>query len=291
MTDLADHPPMRPLERYVQLETDHFCDCGYNLHGQTVTRDERLGFMVCRCPECGRWHPAGHGVAARSVWLGRLATSMLVVWIVALVTFFLSMGFLLATWQAIAVMEATTMAYFAPDGRRVVSTYDQATQASQWTDESTGAVVNVTGPIGYRRVPQPWGEYWSRRTDELSALSAAALTTAFLTGAVSAIATWHVRRRYLVWLLGIAWPFIWGSMAFLFIVLIEEENREMGAWAVGRFSTAAAIECAGVALGLWLGRPLARALARLFVPQRPRQALAFLWRADGKTPPTVTEGR
>src|SRR5687768_7293632 len=132
MTEIADRPPLRPLEQYVQLETDHFCDCGYNLHGQKVSRDERLDFMVCRCPECGRWHPAGHGVAARSIWLGRFAMSMLVAWVLGLVCFFLGMGFLLATWQAVAVMESTVIGYYTPEGYPVVQEFDRATQTMQW---------------------------------------------------------------------------------------------------------------------------------------------------------------
>jgi len=42
-------PPLRH-QRFPQLETDLFCQtCGYNLHGQPVSRDERLGILICRC--------------------------------------------------------------------------------------------------------------------------------------------------------------------------------------------------------------------------------------------------
>ncbi|MDB5300946.1 MAG: hypothetical protein JWO87_2609, partial [Phycisphaerales bacterium] len=44
------------------IHTDTFCEsCGYNLHTQAVVRDERLGLLICRCPECGRWAAAGLG--------------------------------------------------------------------------------------------------------------------------------------------------------------------------------------------------------------------------------------
>ena len=45
----------------------------------------------------------------------------------------------------------------------------------------------------------------------------------------------------------------------------------------------------GWAVMLRLGRPLARAMASVAVPPKPRRALAFLWTADGKSPPTSQE--
>src|SRR3954464_13465182 len=75
-------PKLPPVRQHMRLEVDTFCvECGYNLHGQTVNRDERLGIFVCRCPECGRFHPAGVGVTATNVWLRRLATVLLAFWV------------------------------------------------------------------------------------------------------------------------------------------------------------------------------------------------------------------
>jgi hypothetical protein len=82
-------PPIRsnsPKPRLIQLETDCFCECGYNLHGQIVTRDPRLNFMVCQCPECGRWHPAGHAVTSWNLWQSRLGMTILVLWILFFLT-------------------------------------------------------------------------------------------------------------------------------------------------------------------------------------------------------------
>jgi hypothetical protein len=74
--------PSRPLERLAQIEAELFCTkCGYNLHGQTVTRDARLGIFICRCPECGTFHPASQASSATSVLLGRLSVLLLLLWI------------------------------------------------------------------------------------------------------------------------------------------------------------------------------------------------------------------
>src|SRR6185503_7723206 len=89
-------PPLKPAEKYSRLETDTFClECGYNLHSQAVVRDERLGIFVCRCPECGRYHPAGIGVTATRTWLNRFATLLLFFWILIILCalFWIVMGF------------------------------------------------------------------------------------------------------------------------------------------------------------------------------------------------------
>ncbi len=67
-----------------RLECDAFCSCGYNLFRQEVVRDERLDLPLVRCPECGKWHPAGHGATAASVWMTRLARVLLVAWMILL---------------------------------------------------------------------------------------------------------------------------------------------------------------------------------------------------------------
>ena len=69
------------MRRAGQIEVDAFCGgCHYNLHGQPVTVDERLGLPVCRCPECGRWAAAGVATGAGSVWVRRLGTVLLFNW-------------------------------------------------------------------------------------------------------------------------------------------------------------------------------------------------------------------
>src|SRR5690348_9086636 len=71
------------------MQTDTFCEgCGYNLHTQAVMRDQRLGIIVCRCPECGRFAPAGQGATATRVWLNRAATLFLTLWVLFVMVLF-----------------------------------------------------------------------------------------------------------------------------------------------------------------------------------------------------------
>src|SRR3954462_10568553 len=88
-------PGLAPQERHMRLQVDAFCvTCGYNLHSLEVVRDERLGIFICRCPECGRFHPAGVGVTAAKTWAQRSSAMLLVVWVMLALfaTFWIIMG-------------------------------------------------------------------------------------------------------------------------------------------------------------------------------------------------------
>ena len=40
MVDLDAPPAPDPQAKHAVVEADHLCECGYNLHGQRITRDE-----------------------------------------------------------------------------------------------------------------------------------------------------------------------------------------------------------------------------------------------------------
>ena len=102
-------PPLKPHERHPVLETDVFCQtCGYNLRSQPVTRDDRLGIFICRCPECGRFHAAGTGVTAASLWTARIATSLLVIWVLVVLS---ALFWIVIGLGAIAVGHTETFSY------------------------------------------------------------------------------------------------------------------------------------------------------------------------------------
>ncbi|MFG0259295.1 MAG: DUF4199 domain-containing protein, partial [Phycisphaerales bacterium JB041] len=83
--DSAPHdPPPRndaTTERLGVVSGDRLCvQCGFNLHGQTITREPHYRMLSVRCPECstlaslqeypvlGRWGPR-FGVILALVWL------------------------------------------------------------------------------------------------------------------------------------------------------------------------------------------------------------------------------
>lgn len=291
MSQLADEPiaePLRPLERHVQLETDAFCDCGYNLHGQIVTRDERLGFMVCRCPECGRWHPAGHGAAARSQWLSRLAAALLVVWSIFILWVTIGIMFTAGGLQ-MATLEVMTFRGTVTADNRPVQHRAQANGQYALTYLDTNQVVPPPAQMNLRmvRALQPQSDdynsrYQANRRFERNLVLACSAGLGWLTGVLAAIFLWHWRKRNYVW---VAVVIVIPAIFIISIVSTIEEYDVIRNWAISRVAMIAGFQAVFILLGVWMGRPIGRFIARLLIPPRPRQFLGFLWRADGKTPP------
>jgi prepilin signal peptidase PulO-like enzyme (type II secretory pathway) len=284
--DVMPPAALRPLQRHAQIEVDTFCvECGYNLHGQPVTRDERLGIFVCRCPECGRFHPAGTGTTATSTWMSRLGTALLVLWVLFVLhaIFWICMGL-----GAVQVVHLETFSYskmVANDGRDV-----------EW-----GQVTNAAGTPGgwgaiYADTKQPAPNWKMIRTftrpenypkwgwEEIALYVFFGAAIGFTTGVLLVVFFWHWRRkRYpLVMILPFAIAAVVATVSYY-----AEEYGPLFGWAVSRLLMYAALEAAFISLGILVGRPIMRGLLRTFIPPRPRQHFAFLWRADGKTMPAA----
>jgi hypothetical protein len=280
-------PPLRPHQRHQQMEADAFCEtCGYNLHGQPVARDERLGLMLCRCPECGRYHAAGKATTAASLWLSRLAAALMGVWIVIVLfaIFWIGMGF-----GALQVAHVEALSYVHrvadADGREV-----------EWNQTSSGGsqmvYTGTTQPVLHwhnartLQMPREWERppEWQRAF--LAWLVVGDVALGFLTGALLVTFFWHWRRwRYLLVMLlpvGVAAVALWGTL-----VASEGEYDPIAHWAASRILCHAAAQAAGILAGILVGRIIARTLVRMFIPPRPRQHLAFLWLADGKPSPAA----
>src|SRR5439155_9007353 len=152
---------LKPQERHVQLEVDVFCvECGYNLHGQPVTRDPNLGLFVCRCPECGKYHPAGTGISATTPWVRRLAAILLLFWvlIVLFAVFMTCVGF-----GGIMISHIDDFSFrrpMTPDGREVewkqISLPTGASSYQSVIKGTTQPVFNVSYP--YTLEPPPASE-------------------------------------------------------------------------------------------------------------------------------------
>ena len=312
------------------VEADQFCPCNYKLHGQRVTIDERLGFPVVRCPECGRFSPAGHGSTATRAWLRRLAAVLLLAWVlllvgVAAVVTMAAFGLQMAHFQ-----EHTTWAMIDPlTGRVVEEVREPATPraagrargsvrpypANSYPSNPYGPQTQTSFVYVYRYadtgelVPLPedppfqvdsdgeryypggrvaWpaasndpadraGPTWRTTVGFALSLAAAGL----LLGVLQAATLYHLRRaaRLLP-------PLVVGTLTagiFLMVALSEGWLVPASVGAVWRAILAVAGSLvAGWSIGLFVGRPVARGLARLLVPPGPRRALGHLWYAGGR---------
>jgi hypothetical protein len=268
-------PGLAPQERHMRLQVDAFCvTCGYNLHSLEVVRDERLGICVCRCPECGRFHPAGVGVTAAKTWAQRSSTILLVVWVMLALfaTFWIIMGM-----GAVMVAHVDSFSYLkmiSMDGHDV-----------EYTATSGGPVLKgTTQPVKqYRNVatldpPDGFG----RGVWDLVPLIIDGVLIGFVTGLLLVSFLWHWKRRRYFWMLLLPLA-VAGFVAVIFI--LDDTYILIHPWIFRIVGFYALIEAAFMALGIRVGRAISRGLLNIFVPPGPRQHLAFLWRVDGKTLP------
>lgn len=108
----ADGSPVR-AETIARFELDAFCEtCAYNLRGQEVWKDERLGLLICRCPECGTHQPANQSLPSKRLWVKWFTPAVLIVWITIVFGMHAAaMGIIGATWGG-----ATEVVYHAAQG-------------------------------------------------------------------------------------------------------------------------------------------------------------------------------
>ena len=240
------------------LQTDTFCEgCGYNLHTQAVWKDERLGLLVCRCPECGKFCHAGHGASSARNWLNRLATALLVWWV-----FFLLVLFgLLTLFQGMLA-------------------YGYAAESVSWTNVSHGK--NTIPRYTPRVYTNDQVDEQQRQQMETLTLATIAILLAAFGGCLFSVFFWHARgpSRLLAFL-----PPLIGCSVSTFIWMSDPMCEFVQSYGMVRIGSFFLLESAAVAVGLSFGRKLARAVLMLIVPPRPRQHLAFLWTTDGKALP------
>jgi hypothetical protein len=268
--DLIEQKPViPPLQRHLQLETDFFChQCGYNLHGQIVTRDERLDMLVCRCPECGRFHPAGLGVSATRPWLARAGVGLIVGWVMFVLIFLALGGFFLGV-LGFAHMNVYTVRDYPEDMSNVNYNDIPRIPLSEWKPRGNQS------PYAYRYDPgnTPW-----------ITMVSISVVIAVVLGVFCAGTMWHVSpsRLYLV----LALPILAALVTYLLWWGNENIDRIVG-WSILRLGAYALAGVIAMAVGLVIGRPVLRFLLRWIVSPKLRQHVHFLWTCDGKTPPSI----
>jgi hypothetical protein len=247
--DFAALPPV------ACVETDRFCDhCGYNLRTQAVRRDPRTEILLCRCPECGRFHPAGVTTTAGRVWLQRLTTLLL------------AFGILLIISTAIGIVLS--------QGAITCFTLDELTYTERAPRPAAG-----TGSYTYVLQPKPT----YREREILYGVSG---FTSLGLGLLASLATVVVlphwpRRAYTA--VAVAWPI---AVALVVSYIWRLMAPHLTAWGASYIWAHALICMLGGVVGVMIGRPLARLVVRICLPPRVRPVLSFLWLADGCEPPS-----
>ena len=290
------------------------CRCGYDLRGQAVIVDDRLGLPVVRCPECGTFSAAGsvaNPVAAGWRWVGTAAATLAALaWAGLLLASFVAAGAgvgdrVVATLDGYSAkanvikdpQTGRTVA-FKTSGRRVWRYDDRRRRVGGdyygrvpggrqvlylTSDHSRGGsgrrqVVEVERLIVPRNGPLGHFERDRPDGDRLRWLAETAGLAAAATGLL-AVAAHHLRRR---WHLAAAVvlatvPSAWAAVRFT----TGPDTRLADAWAIGQAAMFGGVALAAGVLAAFLARPVVRGLVRLLLPPGMRGPVGFLWHADG----------
>ena len=297
---------------------DRLCvRCGFNLHGQTITREPHYQMLSVRCPECSTLASLQeYPVLGR--WGQRFGIVFALLWLVFALgaTFFTGFTLYLASELSAGI---TTL----PAARQIGLAFAEYSREPETTIGIAGADVLVpTFDFADRDMADVWvGREWLRAQD-----------TASLTRGHRADRTYWLRMLVSVIppvLIGAAWGVVWsilllhrrkvrgllatGLIVGLCVPLIVLSHwgsaagwDGFGPWSTYSWSddvyarSVAARELGllpalialgtgylGIWLGLLFGRRLVRGVVRVLLPPNLRGTLAVLWHVDGLPSPPV----
>ncbi|MGD8451854.1 MAG: hypothetical protein PVJ57_08550 [Phycisphaerae bacterium] len=262
-SDLGEHPPI------AVIETDRFCDgCGYNLRTQAIHRDPRTGILLCRCPECGRFHAAAdHATTVGRLWLKRLAAALLVGWILTILAAVFGLG-LVQVILCFGTLDELT--YWGPG-------------SPQQAVVSGGKLTFVSTSTSYTRWQRYVREDYEWRPQLLLLMNGLSAAAGFGVTFLAAVALAHWRRW---WYLA---PLVLISLGAGLIAWLAwcDDAANLEAWSRPYIASQTAAHLVGGLAGILWGRPLARGIVRVLLAPRHRGLFTYLWLADGKPPPTI----
>jgi hypothetical protein len=235
-----------------QIELDRFCNfCGYNLRTQLIRVEPATHVFMCRCPECFRFHaaqPAGQTSSLLRIFHPVIPW----IWLGACIWF---VGFTLFCGAGLTA-----------------GLLDELTRTSY--QQVNGITVhNVTlRPAVYMREAF------------IGLIALGAFTTGLLGTSIATVVFYHWRRwGYRAF--AVATPTVSALLVTLPWILFHAPN--LASWSIMHASINAGLQIVGGLLGVVLGRPATRGLVRLLMPPAWRPPFAFLWLADGRTPPSA----
>lgn len=300
----ADADAVRPAPaekdgpRVSTIVGDRLCtDCGFNLTGQPVMKEPTYGLFIARCPECGAVASLQE-YPLLGKWAGRWASLAAALWLLVLLggaagfgmlTFGLSMGAAQVgaddyadsiLLRSPAATSATGQSLGGFGGG--LNRWNSIVERSWWDTQDAWAILRDAG--GFRRlVASRVVGFWM-----------GVFIAGVIVGVVASVALLHARRIRAVFLvlLPIAISvtvqvIVSTSMASNASAGLTVSARDLAVVTLGPvvFTITDGSAYLGLVLGVLIGRPVVRGLARGLLPPRMRSALAFLWLADGKAPP------
>jgi hypothetical protein len=272
-----------------QVSTDRPCaSCGFNLFGQILQREPIYKLIVARCPECGTVASLQEYPAMTS-WVGRWKLALVSLWILLLIGAFVG-NFAAAGGLNAATVELASENY----ADTLIDRYVQSNESKSnglhryapidplWAQQNAGAILDEIGGV------------LSGANKAFLAVWLGGSIAMFSLGVFWSVTLLGARRRAAMLLPAIA--IIAGASVVLFNTnadgLINMNvnytySQRIAEHAYGKVFVplTALVLLLASALGVFMGRKLARLLVVLMLPPRLRTPLAILWTRDGLDPP------
>lgn len=236
------------------VQTDLACDqCGHNLRTQPIRRDPRTRLDLCRCPQCGSFHPTRQAQPPATMpgWAQYLARSLMYLWLIIIGSGGVGIAFAQGTTMLVTLELLTTHHRVPRDVLRQPGYH---------------------GPARTYHVKSNLREY--------QVLTAATLVFSlglvFTAGLVGAVVFYHFSTLALLGFAAFE-PIVIGFGA---IVAWKALAPELLTWGVKLIALHATVQIVAGMAGVFFGRPLVRLLATFAVPPGMRPVLAHLWETD-----------
>ncbi len=309
-----------------QIRADRACiGCGFNLYGQTVTKEPHYGLAIARCPECGvvaslqqypvmtHWGNRFRAMIAGLylvLLLGLFALSTLTISAFATNAADLaSNNFAHHLGRSWTVWTQAKDAAAQPGAKIDIATGNAATTTSSvtvngvTTNLNTGTVVNMNGSFEWVTLTPDWmdtqyqaaresfGGLWKNKDNEMYVFLLPAALIATIFGIFWSVALLGGSRRRVL-LAPTAMVLI--SLVFLIGLNTNANSYPWASRVAERAYTpmivplVLCVQLLFMVIGVWLGRSIARGVVRLALPPRARLPLSILWTRDGLEPPRPT---
>ena len=287
-----------------QIRADRACiGCGFNLYGQTVTKEDHYGLAITRCPECGTV-AALQQYPLMSHWVNRFRAILAGLYIVML------LGTLALSTMAISgfAFAATDLAsgnlanHIGIDFTQWEQ--DQAENANQ-NAAAAGAAqrfngVQINGSFRWVSISPVWvdehldesissfGGIWANMDPSAYMVMLPAGLVSILIGVYWSVALLGATRKRALIVPTLA-ALVGGA-----IVIALNYDPGTYPWAsdlaknfyITRIVPVAMIyQLIFMGVGIFIGRPVARFIVRLALPPRSLVPLGVLWTRDGLAPP------
>jgi hypothetical protein len=269
-----------------QIRADRACvGCGFNLFGQTVTREEHYGLAIARCPECGTV-AALQQYPSMTHWVNRFRM------IIAAIYVFLLFAFFAGSTVGISGFAFGASSVASENLRRHLGDSHQAWNELQNTQQATTNGIPFYSSFLSQEyieeelpsVIEEFGPLWGNMDPEWVIVLVPAVVVCFAIGSFwSVVLLGSTRKR------AILLPLISCVIGCAFILAANRPDYNSAyIWNLAHqlyipsmTPVVLLIELIALACGIWLGRSIARFAVRIALPARARVPFSILWTRDG----------